>query len=46
MTEREIFQKFGKLSEDWIQRVIKMFLLKILSWQILLNIVAGEKKEV
>ena len=32
MTEREIFKKFDKLSEDkLIQRLIKMFLLKILS---------------
>ena len=29
---------------DWIQRVVKMFLLKILSWQILLIIVKVKKK--
>ena len=47
MTEREIFKKFDKLSEDkLIQRLIKMFLLKILSWQILLSIVEVKKKEV
>ena len=29
---------------NWIQIVIKMFLLKILSWQILWSIVEGEKR--
>ena len=29
---------------DWIQRVIKMFLLKILSWHVLLSIVKVKKR--
>ena len=45
MTEREIFEKFDELSLiNWIQRVIKMFLLIILSWQILLSIVEVKAK--
>ena len=50
MTEREIFKKFDKLSEHelnvWNEIEIEMFLLKILSWQILLSIVEVKKKEV
>ena len=45
MTEREIFKKFVKICKiDWIQRVIKMLLLKILSWYVLLTIVKVKKK--
>ena len=42
MTEREIFEEFDNLS---MQRVANLFMLKIISWQILLSIVEVKKKE-
>ena len=39
MTQREIYEKL-----NYIQRVANLFMLKIMSWQILLNTVEGKKK--
>ena len=40
MTQREIYEKL-----NYIQRVANLFMLKIMSWQILLNTVEGKKKK-
>ena len=45
MNIREIYEKFANLSEDELmKRVIKLFMLKIISWQIFLSIVAVKKE--
>ena len=47
MTERDIYDKFGDLSEDELNpKVIKIFTSEMMSWLLLLNVAeVGKKKK-
>ena len=45
MTEREVSEKFANLSNDKLhKKVANLFMLEIMSWQILLNTVEVKKR--